>query len=224
LAASRSPSPLPSPTGRGNRYPASFLSRTWLSFMPCAPRFNAQTPARPSAFDSPLGGRRFSLSPCWRRKSLFSVSATPPNDETTNFRARHLASAAACDEAKERKARAARSENQRHVHRPTIAMAKTRLSGKAPAASKQSVNGARPAAGTKGRLDSKWISVSVNLRPAAGADWSVGRPPALHRPDGNCLACAPSWNYLPGSLFPSGSPGARAFNRVQPSHHRRPAA
>jgi len=30
---------------------------------PCAPRFNAETPARPSAFDSPRSGGRFSLSP-----------------------------------------------------------------------------------------------------------------------------------------------------------------
>jgi len=63
LAASRSPSPWPSPAGRGNGHPASFSSRASLPLAPCAPRFNAETPARPSALDSPRSGGRFSLSP-----------------------------------------------------------------------------------------------------------------------------------------------------------------
>jgi hypothetical protein len=61
LAASRSPSPLPSPAGRGNQHPVSCLSRASLPLASCASRFNAETPARPSGFDSPLSSARFSL-------------------------------------------------------------------------------------------------------------------------------------------------------------------
>ena len=57
------PHPGPLPQGEGNGHPASFSSRASLSLAPCAPRFNAETPARPSAFDSPCSRGRFSLSP-----------------------------------------------------------------------------------------------------------------------------------------------------------------
>ena len=101
LAASRSPSPWPSPAGRGNTASRAATSRgaqDWrkrggrfslspreragvrgkprskhkcacelpmnsTTQEPCAPRFNAEAPAPPSAFDSPRSGERFSLSP-----------------------------------------------------------------------------------------------------------------------------------------------------------------
>src|SRR5216683_3057039 len=40
-----------------------FSTRASFSLATCAQLFNAETPARPSAFDSPRSGRRFSLSP-----------------------------------------------------------------------------------------------------------------------------------------------------------------
>src|SRR5438445_7616930 len=57
------PHPGPLPQGEGTPHPSSLLSRTSLPLVPCAPRFNAEAPARASAFDSPLSGERFSLSP-----------------------------------------------------------------------------------------------------------------------------------------------------------------
>src|SRR5260370_38255366 len=57
------PHPVPLPQGEGTPHPASFLSRASLPLARCAQRFNAETPARPSAFDSPRSGARFSLSP-----------------------------------------------------------------------------------------------------------------------------------------------------------------
>ena len=47
----------------GNWHPASFLSRVSFPSAACARRFNAETAARPSAFDAPLSGGRFSLCP-----------------------------------------------------------------------------------------------------------------------------------------------------------------
>ncbi len=63
LAAPRSPSPWPSPSGRGKRHPPSCLSRTSLPLPRCAPRLIANAPARRGAFASPQSGERFSLSP-----------------------------------------------------------------------------------------------------------------------------------------------------------------
>src|SRR6266852_1271480 len=51
------------PWGRGNQHPASLLGRASLPLSPCAPRFNAETAARPSAVDSPRSGGRFSPAP-----------------------------------------------------------------------------------------------------------------------------------------------------------------
>jgi len=45
------------------RASCGFSSRASFSLAPCALRFNAETPARPGAFDSPRRGGRFSLSP-----------------------------------------------------------------------------------------------------------------------------------------------------------------
>jgi hypothetical protein len=71
------PHPIPLPQGEGTPRPASFLSRASFSVAPCAQRFNAETPARPSAFDSPRSGGRFPLSPRERAgvrgKSLLPV-------------------------------------------------------------------------------------------------------------------------------------------------------
>src|SRR5258708_34322277 len=52
-----------SPAGRGKQHPASWLSRASLPLAPSAPRGNAETPARPNAFDSPLNGERVPLLP-----------------------------------------------------------------------------------------------------------------------------------------------------------------
>src|SRR5258708_25348718 len=57
------PHPVPLPQGEGTPHPASFLGRASLPLAPRAPRLNAETPARPSALDSPRSGGRFSLSP-----------------------------------------------------------------------------------------------------------------------------------------------------------------
>src|SRR6266852_6268290 len=83
------PSPLTPPAGRGNWHPAAFLGRTSLRLPPFVPRFNAETPARPSGFDSPLSGARFSLSPGERAgvravlKLGSGISANAVADEVT---------------------------------------------------------------------------------------------------------------------------------------------
>src|SRR5713101_1493247 len=51
--------------GEGTPHPASLSRRASLLLAPCAPRFEAETHARPSALDSPRSGERFSLS--WGR-------------------------------------------------------------------------------------------------------------------------------------------------------------
>src|SRR3989442_7226111 len=58
-------SPLTLALARRERERAScvFSIRASFSLAPCAHRFNAETPAQPSAFDSPRSGGRFSLSP-----------------------------------------------------------------------------------------------------------------------------------------------------------------
>src|SRR5258708_12552142 len=58
-------SPLTLALSRRERERAScgFSIRASFSLAPCAHRFNAETPAQPSAFDSPRSGGRFSLSP-----------------------------------------------------------------------------------------------------------------------------------------------------------------
>ncbi len=90
-----SPSPwrcaLPlSPAGRGNRYPASLLGRTSLLLAPCALRFKAETPARPSVLDSPSSGRRFSLSLGERAGVRAELAARPPIPSPTSAAAKVL--------------------------------------------------------------------------------------------------------------------------------------
>src|SRR5258708_24288811 len=46
--------------GEGTPHPASLSRRASLLLAPCAPRFEAETHARPSALDSPRSGERFS--------------------------------------------------------------------------------------------------------------------------------------------------------------------